>query len=42
MRVRQRPQEVAGIRRPSCNFRSLYLHTCAYARVRIYCQHRTT
>ena len=42
MRVRQRPQQITGIRRSCRHVWYLYLHTCVYARVRIYCQHRTT
>ena len=42
MRTCQRPQEIAGVRRPFCHVCSFYLHTCAYACVRIYCQYRKT
>jgi hypothetical protein len=42
VRARQRPQEVAGLRRPIRHVCSFYLHTCAYASVRIYCQYRLT
>ncbi len=40
VRVRQRSQQVARLPRSCCHIRRLYLHTCAYACVRIYCQCR--
>lgn len=40
MRARQRSQEVARLTRPQGHISSLYIHTCVYAVVRIYCQHR--
>ena len=42
MWVRERPQKVAGVRRPPGHVCSFYLHTCEYAGVRIYCQCRMT